>query len=1088
MSGNCDTITEVLLKHGTDQIQRDDNVLDPGSIKLHGFGLNEWMEFAYNYAKHVHYYDTADHTTPNGNWEDLFVTGDHLLTLLAELDESNTLTPHLTLFICFLKLLELSTERLNGLTKKHLDFYYRKVLQIEKQPEENDQVYVLFELSKNIAQEQLSADTMLNGGKDASGLQRNYQLTEELAANKAKVCDLKNFYFDPDATLENSGFAETRHYMKAASKANTTDGLEEELPEEQLSWYPFGYNHNRLTNSVFTEAADAKTGFALASPVLLLSEGKRHIQITLHFDDNIPALTPQILIDNISVSYTGEKGWVNVNSLSSESTNVSETYATIHQNNVIKLYAFLDSGDEAVVNFDPETHEGTYTAEHPLFRFLINANTEDGLTVYKNLQQPIQTVGIGVQVQGVKNLILENDRGNLNPEKPMYPFTTIPVKGSNFSLYNNEIFSKNWQSISVDIKWKNTPEDFVNWYYAYDKSFEIDLTKSAYFQFFSSPNRTPGQPEAANEVNALAIADDVDAVADNEVNALAAADAVDAQQPVLPNKIVSSNSYFKGTTAIKYNDNWDPKESVVLFTGTHPFQTSFSFTTTDTPNRKGDIEKIRIALDQTFKHELYPRLYAISIADTSPFTTIPNEPYTPFAEEVSMNYSATDEISLTDRTKEGYDNRKITVFHEHPFGQSTEHGYLKDQFDFSLANLCTILPLYCRGGELYIGIENAENLQTVSLLVQVLEGSENPLVASFKNGEKVYWDILCNNEWKNLDPVHLQKNEIDNFLGSGIVAFKIPKEATGNNTLLPDGKFWVRAKMHKMYDTVCQVQGIFAQAVKAKFVNNGNELSHLLTGLPDGTIQKMINRSSKIKSIAQPYNSFGGKPEENDQSYYRRVSERLRHKNRAVTMWDYQHMVLEKFPDIYRVKCLNHTNTNAFVAPGSVTLIVIPDTVNKNVFDLYKPRVSTAYLNDIKNFIDPQNSLHVELEVINPDYEALTVTLEAQFAAGLDETLYKIKLKEDITKLLSPWAFDESKQVEFGATLHQSVLINYIENLDYVDYIQQVTMSVDNGPPIKNYSPSSPKSILVSGTDHIVNSISKPCTEADPIIQEKCQQ
>ena len=36
--------------------------------------------------------------------------------------------------------------------------------------------------------------------------------------------------------------------------------------------------------------------------------------------------------------------------------------------------------------------------------------------------------------------------------------------------------------------------------------------------------------------------------------------------------------------------------------------------------------------------------------------------------------------------------------------------------------------------------------------------------------------------------------------------------------------------------------------------------------------------------------------------YYTRVSERLRHKNRAIQLWDYEHLILQNFPHLYRVK------------------------------------------------------------------------------------------------------------------------------------------------------------------------------------------
>ena len=165
-------------------------------------------------------------------------------------------------------------------------------------------------------------------------------------------------------------------------------------------------------------------------------------------------------------------------------------------------------------------------------------------------------------------------------------------------------------------------------------------------------------------------------------------------------------------------------------------------------------------------------------------------------------------------------------------------------------------------------------------------------------------------------------------------------------------------------DTVCEILDIKAQIARAEFIDNNNDLAHLQKGLPSGSIKKLIERSSKVKKIDQPFNSYDGKPIENDENYYRRVSERLRHKNRAVTLWDYEHITLEEFNDLYKVKCLNHTNDSSYTAAGSVTLVVIPDTVGKNVFNLYQPRVSTAQLNKIRAFMEKYTSLHVNLDVI----------------------------------------------------------------------------------------------------------------------------
>ena len=54
----------------------------------------------------------------------------------------------------------------------------------------------------------------------------------------------------------------------------------------------------------------------------------------------------------------------------------------------------------------------------------------------------ITSADIKVDVEGVKNLILQNDFSILDPAKPFQPFTNKPILGSNFYLGSWEVFQK----------------------------------------------------------------------------------------------------------------------------------------------------------------------------------------------------------------------------------------------------------------------------------------------------------------------------------------------------------------------------------------------------------------------------------------------------------------------------------------------------------------------------------------------------------------------------------------------------------------------------------------------------------------------
>lgn len=1073
MSNNCNTIANILLRGGTDQLHRSNDTVDPSDIELHGFGLSEWMQFAYNFASNVNFFDDTTGGL-DGDWEAFFKDEAATKALLADLEATDELTPHLTLFICFLRLLEFSKDRMNNITKRHLDFYYQDVLQIEKLPPTYDTVHIIFELSKSIVHEKLDAGTKLNAGKDSNGIQRFYELSDETVVNTSKANEFKSLYFDPDYANPKTGLTEPQYYMKAATAANTLNGVDEPLTEDQSTWYGFGYNHNR-TSAPFEELPDASIGFAIGSKVLQLSEGTRHIQFEINFDQTISQLDFTQLAEVLDVCYTNEKGWSDPIPLKSsfsftfQSSNLSYpsvSYSTgvNTSTKIVRLLVGLEPADKAVTAYNEKIHQLGLETTQPVFKFVLKTNSSDGLAVYKTFIKKVKFIDTKVHVSGMRKLQLDNDQGSLNPNKPMNPFTSVPVKGSSFSVYHEEVFSKIWDKVEVSVGWKNAPTDFQDWYSAYLDRFKKNFSPANYLTSFDSnglPYLSVDQNKSSNNSNGTS----------NSYS----------------NLIVWGAGYFKATGYIKLNGTWKIAQipATTLFNGS-PYSTTFGMNGTSFTNQ--DTEGIRISLNQSFLHEMYPKLYATALSKPESTTPLPNEPYAPLTEDVSLSYTAHDRILLNDPSENAFANSENAFFHQDAFGYALQHPYLRSKLTFLASTDCTLVPIHCRGGELYIGLEGADNLQNVSLLIQVLEGSENKQTATFLGNQGVTWEILCSNHWKALDSTLLLENGTDNFLQTGIVKFKIPKEATNDNTRLPSGKMWVRAKMLKSFDAVCQVVNIHAQVGVAKFTDNKNELSHLDKGLPAETITKLYQRLSTVKKVSQPYNSYGGVPAENDAQYYRRVSERLRHKNRAITMWDYEHIALQEFNELFRVKCLNHTGGESFTAAGHVTLIVIPDTVNKNVFNRFQPRVSTAMLNRIKDFISNLTSLHVKLHVENPDYEEATVSLKVKFQSGLDDTIYKIKLNEDIISFLSPWAVDESLQVDFGRTLNISVLINYIEKLSYVDYLQDVNLSIDGGAAVRDYTPSTPKAIMVSATQHKISTDIITCEPTAQIITEQCQQ
>ncbi len=1066
MSSDCNQIVSVLKRDGTDRQQLDAANLDPNALKLHDLQLSDWCIFALNFARQVNFFPKDSPDKPLGDWAEFFAffTKDKYLlennkdgktlkslkdaidVYLYNAEQEQSLTPHLTLFIAFLKLLEHSQERFNQLTKRHLDFYYKEILQIEKKPLSPDHVYIIFELAKNISQGKVDKETALVGGKDSVGKKRIYKTLEEGIINKTQIVQLRNVYNDVKQDKSAITFeeeAEKSGEIVASPIANSFDGLGTDFPEGSAQWWPFGHSKICHGSTQLPKLPKAKIGFSLASPMFRLQEGDRSITLRFTFEQDLPLVMVSSIQKAIKIELTQEKGWAPFEGLFEEETIIGEeeTPKEFH------LVFHLSPEFPPLFPYHVDVHGEGYTGDFPIIRINFDTETKEGYNLYRILNDnPLKNIGIDVSAEEVKNVSLENDLGTLNPSKPFFPFTPRPLKGSSFKIAYPEATDKPWTSISVSIDWLNTPDEFDTHYAAYgtensDGDFVSEVDDYTYFKATQEPGEGG---DAIDQLNLF------------------------TEEPVTTEE---------GQVFYQSKFNFNPPSS------------SFS------PD-----QKLSISLVNTFLHEKYAHYYtlaAINNKDGIAINQIPNEPYTPLAENFTLSYSATLDQEIQAETE----NSPIQLFHEEPFGLYQKFPLNKPFIETDGFSL-NLIPAFCHGGELYIGLDQAKPLQQVSILFQILEGSENPNTPTpFEGKQKIEWAILSNNEWLTLDEGNILLNQTRNFLKTGLFKFFMPKQATQNNTRLPSGLYWLKASMKKNFDTVCQIIDIKTQALEAVFEDQGNSGDHLKYGLPEGSISKMQERISTIKSISQPFPSFGGKNEEADSTYYRRVSERLRHKQRAINLWDYEHLILASFPEIYKVKCLNHTSEQGFQSPGDVTVILVPDTVQQAVFDIYQPRVSQATLEKVRDFINQLNSFHVNAAIINPNYEEVQIELKVKFHQGYDENFYLTQIQEDIKRFLSPWAYDKKATVEFGVTLHKSQMIHYLEQLAYVDYLENLKIlileesSSDPCNPIyeevkgkESVAPSNPKSILVTAKKHKVNLADKKCSIEPVENSEPCQQ
>jgi len=1013
MSISCEH-SNPLIREGTTQVQRLLDALVPENMKLHELTPEDWLGFAKDYASLINFFKLTNATIltdepglnnnpkPDGDWENFFPEKDAIEETLKKYF-NGTIEPHLSLFVAFLKLLDYPQASLNGIPKRHLDFYYKEVLQLSPQAFSPDTVHVVFEMAKNAISELVEGGSLLEAGKDSEGNPINYAMDSNFVTDQTQVVAMHSIYTDEENKL------------KYATQPNTIKGMGEPL-EGDLTWSAFGDN----------EWLEVDLEIALAGEIFALKEGERIITVDCSLTENFG------YNGLIFASLTTEEGWT------------EEIQAIPDPANKKSWTIEIPVDEKPITAYYEEIHLKRMNTTLPVLKFRFDS--ADAYKALKNVK--VTKIDVTVAVIGVTDLIVQNEIGVQLPDKPFMPFGPRPKKNSALTIESKEFVGKNISSFDVNFNWLNVPPNFSNHYKHYEDVIAAQKVNTfnnlGYALLYDTPIVQTYTMFTLNNLFAT---------------------------ETIPTEVVETDVMRK-EFKLSVSSDFQKEDSIgEMFTETPqviiPKEKILE-------NLKGG--KITLKLLESFYHDLYNGIYVSVVSksgqlipkednsgDLETYTVkpedLPNEPYTPLANSLSLDYSAKASLSFED-------GDTLNLIHLNPFGS---------QILTPLSPEKTLLPNY-RKNSFYIGLSNAKARDNVSILFQVAEGSEDPALSSFGPFDGIEWAVLTaeDNLWQKLTEEHIIQNTTNNFLRSGIVQFSLPKESVSNNYLLDDGLIWLKAELEKKPKAIARFVGVHTQAATATFENNSNVLDHLDAGLPPGEIKQLAQRKSKIKSVQQPYASFGGRNTETDTNFYRRISERLRHKDRALTLWDYEHLTLQAFPKIYKVKCLNHTkydgNKVDELCPGHVTLVIVPKVTDANASLALYPSVSQNTKDEIKNYLAPKHGHHVNLEVANPIYELVQFDFKVRFYAQYDYNLYKGILSEDLIALLAPWAFDPTAEIKFNNTIYEYDVINFMENLEYVDYIEEFKMNhiptegVIN--PEKRIAPSNALAVLAPAQSH----------------------
>ena len=648
----------------------------------------------------------------------------------------------------------------------------------------------------------------------------------------------------------------------------------------------------------------------------------------------------------------------------------------------------------------------------------------------------IEDVDITVNVQGLRNLAGFSDAGAVSPGQAFHPFGARPLEGGTFTIAAPEMARKPVSAVDLDMIWADLPAlpgGFATHYADYPRPYE--------------------PPEPMVRMDYLS-GDGWKPVVEAPVP-LIPTEPYDGK--LLPHRhltgpVIGGGAPASGTVSDKL-----PKARAQLRAG------AVRLTVTG----GGDFGQSHYPL--ALSRAMRPRLVPVG---TRP---LPPAPYIPRLDRITLGYTAAATMTLGAPASARPGDRVTQIT---PFGQ-------RELFPHPVQRNMGLFPPRLGLGTLYIQLAGAGALRQLGILLDVADSGHLRLVPP---PVPLVWHYLTAEGWAGLPPTAIQSDTTDGLLKSGVITIDLPDDAATPTGEMPGGGVWVAVSAPE--------EGFDTLPILTHVRTNGVWASSREEHDPDADHDREWRFEVAIPGMAAPLETSRRAPPtppESRERYLARISERLRHRQRAVTPYDVERLVLQNFPEVWRVKCLPHlTRQTPVPQPGTATVVVVrhPPAGGAQA-PLGEERLFDAgTLDRIRDFLQRHGAEQAKFDVVNPAFDRLHVRAAVRFAPFRDDGALAAKLQRHLSDMLSVWtaASDLSR---FGWSLDVPMLKVRIAALDDVlgvtdfsvlhfvaddqGYYQlaDTAQADQRGPLGPVILPSRPWALPLSTRDHAISSVER---------------
>ena len=233
-----------------------------------------------------------------------------------------------------------------------------------------------------------------------------------------------------------------------------------------------------------------------------------------------------------------------------------------------------------------------------------------------------------------------------------------------------------------------------------------------------------------------------------------------------------------------------------------------------------------------------------------------------------------------------------------------------------------------------------------------------------------------------------------------------------------------------------------------------------------GTVVQLKTTVPYIEKVINTEAASGGTDAESMDLLYDRAPRTIRHRNRAVTIEDFEDLAMLASPGVARARCVPLRNLAAdplgdAQAPGEVSVIIVPSSEEP------MPLPASELIDRVQDYLEQRGDPTANLSVVGPRYVQVDVTVEVALASPEGASAVEQAVRSRLDAFLHPLTGGlDGKGWDFGREPHKSDLCALIMSVPGVDHIR--ALSLDDAVTDKDGSIKKTGRFLVCSGDHMV--------------------